>query len=137
MYYRGAVAAILVFDVTKSPSYAKMKEWVKELQINLTEDIIFLIVGNKADLVSFREVATAEAQEYANSIGALAYIETSAKTGDGVEGAFLEIARRLNEQRLTAPPRNPEFGYSSGGHLFLENDVRERSQVSAQGGGCC
>jgi len=39
MYYRGACAAVIVFDITREESFRKMQDWVKELQINLAEEI--------------------------------------------------------------------------------------------------
>ena len=39
MYYRGANAAILVFDITKKASFEVLRDWVLELQTNLTSDL--------------------------------------------------------------------------------------------------
>ena len=50
MYYRGASAAILVFDITKMSSLNTLKKWVEELRMNGPKDIVISIAGNKADL---------------------------------------------------------------------------------------
>jgi Ras-related protein Rab-21 len=106
MYYRGACAAVIVFDITREDSFKKMCEWVKELQINLSEDILVVVVGNKADLDKYRRVDKAKAEEYARSIAALSYVEASAKTGEGIEDIFLNLAHKLNEKRLAVPLDN-------------------------------
>jgi len=81
LYYRGAVAAILVFSITDESSFEKLKEWVRELKVNHPSDepLELAIACNKADLAEQRVVSWEVASQYAASIGALIY-ETSAKT---------------------------------------------------------
>ena len=50
MYYRGAAAAILVYDITKLSSFSTLKNWIDELRANGPKDIVIAIAGNKADL---------------------------------------------------------------------------------------
>jgi len=102
MYYRGAAAALLVYDVTSEESFQKVKEWVKELRTNIYEDIILAIVGNQVDR-TYRQVERAEAEEYAHSIGALCF-ETSAKTNKGIEEMFVEMAKQLVDLRAPTQP---------------------------------
>jgi len=97
MYYRGAAAAVLVYDVTSPETYKKAKEWVKELRTNVFEDIILVVVGNQVDKM-YPKVTKEEASEYAASIGAL-FFETSAKKNTGIEELFLEIAKLLVETK--------------------------------------
>jgi len=94
LYYRGAVAAILVFSITDESSFEKLKEWVRELQNNVDEPLVLAIACNKADLADQRVVTWETATQYANSIGAIIY-ETSAKSNTGVSQLFHEVARRL------------------------------------------
>lgn len=56
MYYRGAGAAIVVFDVTSGESYAGAKSWVKELQRRGDPNVVIALAGNKADLKTGRVV---------------------------------------------------------------------------------
>lgn len=101
MYYRGASAAILVFDISKRDSFAVMKDWVLELQSNLSSDLVVGIACNKSDLAAAdpatRQVSFDVAAEYARTIGALCY-ETSAKTNKGVDELFQQVAKRLLAQ---------------------------------------
>lgn len=91
-YYRGAVAALLVFDVTKRESFEHLSTWLSETA-NYPMMTIWL-VGNKADLDSQREVSQAEAEEYAEARG-LPYIETSAKAGLNVDKCFEDATARV------------------------------------------
>jgi len=97
MYYRGAAAAVLVYDVTSPETFKKVKEWVKELRTNVFEEIILVVVGNQVDK-PYPKVTKEEAAEYAASIGAL-FFETSAKKNMGIEELFLEIAKLLVENK--------------------------------------
>jgi GTPase SAR1 family protein len=56
MYYRGAQAAIVVYDITNQESFAKAKSWVKELQRQANANIVIALAGNKADLANKRVV---------------------------------------------------------------------------------
>jgi GTPase SAR1 family protein len=58
MYYRGAQAAIVVYDVTNTDTFARAKNWVKELQRQANPNIVIALAGNKADLASKRAIET-------------------------------------------------------------------------------
>ena len=49
MYYRGAAAAIVVYDITQASSFVTLKNWVKELQTLGPENIVIAVCGNKVD----------------------------------------------------------------------------------------
>merc|ERR1711934_1145735 len=98
MYYRGAAAAIIVFDITSEESFTHLHQWVDELRKNSDEEIVLAIACNKSDLSAQRTVAFKRAKEYAESVGAVVY-ETSAKANKGIEELFLEISRKIIANR--------------------------------------
>ncbi|KAH3870124.1 ras-related protein Rab-31-like [Dreissena polymorpha] len=102
MYYRKANAAMLIYDITSSDTFYDIKDWVTELKRNIDTPIVTCLVGNKCDLQDARQVKMDDAQEYAETIGAL-FSETSALKNTGIEEAFLEVAKKLIHLYETSP----------------------------------
>ncbi|KAI7907994.1 ras family-domain-containing protein [Cokeromyces recurvatus] len=95
MYYRNALAAMVVFDVTNYNTYEKAKEWIIELKNQASSDIVIVLTGNKIDLQEYlREVSREEAESYAKALNIL-YMETSAKLSTNIHHIFTEIAKRI------------------------------------------
>jgi len=86
LYYRGAMGAILLFDLTNRESFDHIPKWIEEVKSNAGE-IPMLLVGNKSDLTSERSVSREEAETFAREFQ-LYYIESSAKDGTGVGDVF-------------------------------------------------
>ncbi|MEE6466052.1 hypothetical protein FKM82_006810 [Ascaphus truei] len=126
MYYRGAQAAIVVYDITNEESFARAKNWVKELQRQASPNIVIALSGNKADLASKRAVDFQEAQAYADD-NSLLFMETSAKTSVNVNEIFMAIAKKL-------PKTEPQTG---GGNTIRGRgvDLTEATQPSKSQ--CC
>lgn len=143
-YFRGASGALLVFDISRRPTFIHVKDWLEDLRNIADKDIVVILVGNKSDLASSeaenkREVTTQEAEEWARVNGVLEYVETSAKSGEGVELAFGRVAERiyqnieagkydLNDRRSGV--KGP--GASGQNRLKLGAEANNGS-----GGGCC
>lgn len=124
MYYRGAAAAIVVYDITSQESFHRAKSWVKELQRQGSPDVVIALAGNKIDREEEREVAAADAKQYADD-NSLYFIETSAKTNVNVRELFLAIARQL-------PKENNNDANDNG--FILDEDSY---QPDPKKGGCC
>lgn len=104
MYYRGAAAAVVVYDITHPASFERAKKWVHELRQNVPNSaLIIALVGNKCDLGDQRAVPEAEAAAYSQEAGLLQY-ETSAKTNVNVLNVFEDIADRLPRTAPAPPP---------------------------------
>jgi len=121
-YYRGALGAILVFDVTRKTSFDNIPRWLRELRDHANKDIVLILVGNKSDLVvsssssstttssttttttptntneedidAQRQVSEQMAQQMAKEYD-IPYVETSAKSGINVEDAFVNVVTRI------------------------------------------
>jgi len=107
MYYRGAQAALVVYDITSKNSFDRAKDWVRELQQQGDPNVVVAFVGNKSDLEEIRKVTPDEAQNYANENG-LMFTETSAKTAAGVSELFMKIAKQLPKVQVR-DNRGPSF----------------------------
>jgi GTPase SAR1 family protein len=105
MYYRGASAAIVVYDITNPDSFTGAKSWVKELQRRGDPNVVIALAGNKADLEGRRKVEFEEANAYAEENGIL-HLETSAKNANNVKALFVEIAKML-PKTAQQPEREP------------------------------
>lgn len=66
-YYRGAVGALLVYDISKHQTYENVTRWLKELRDHADANIVIMLVGNKSDLRHLRAVPTEEAKAFAST----------------------------------------------------------------------
>ncbi|ONK57764.1 uncharacterized protein A4U43_C09F3850 [Asparagus officinalis] len=86
-YYRGALGALLVYDITKPTTFENISRWLKELRDHADSNIVIMLIGNKTDLKHLCAVASEDAQSFAEKEG-LCFIETSALEAVNVEKAF-------------------------------------------------
>ncbi|XP_076007837.1 ras-related protein Rab-5C-like [Genypterus blacodes] len=103
MYFRGAQAAIVVYDITNTETLARAKNSVLELRQQASPNIVIALAGNKADMANERAVDLQEAQAYADDNNLL-FMETSAKTAMNVKEIFLAIAMKLPKSSAEAGP---------------------------------
>lgn len=95
-FFEGANGALAVFDVSRQQTFIELEEWLSDLRRFAGEDIPFIILGNKIDLIQEiggkydREVAKVLAQNEDTY-----FVETSAKTGENVEEAFLNLTKKM------------------------------------------
>jgi small GTP-binding protein len=110
-YYRGAVGALLVYDIAKHMTYENVERWLKELRDHADSNIVIMLVGNKADLRHLRAVTTDEAKQFAVKNN-LSFIETSALDATNVEQAFVSILTDIygivSQKHLDKPDTKPD-----------------------------
>jgi len=127
MYYRGAAAAIVVYDITRASSFKTLKHWVEELMSKGPKDIAIAIAGNKADMEEQREVDRAMASSYADEIGAM-YLETSAKEDMNVQDVFVKLS-----YRLPAAPQGTDTNIIKATNAA----AMRNANTNSNSGGCC
>ncbi|KAK9514238.1 hypothetical protein VZT92_027718 [Zoarces viviparus] len=134
-YYRGAVGALLVYDIAKHLTYENAERWLKELQDHADSNIVIMLVGNKSDLRHLRAVPTDEAKALAEKHG-LSFLETSALDSSNVELAFQTILTAIYNivsQRQMSGRSDSDFSPASN----VVPITVEPTQNSASKGVCC
>ena len=95
-YYEGCSGALLVYDITRQSTFNNIEsKWLKDIKANLKKKCDFLLIGNKIDLKENRTVLQDQGKNMASDINACEFIETSAKYGDNVEAAFLNLVQHI------------------------------------------
>jgi len=143
-YYRGAVGALLVYDISKHGSFENVKGWLQELRNHADANIVVMLVGNKSDLRHLRAVETDEAVAFSEQHN-LAFIETSALAAIGVNAAFqgilTEIYRLLirrkqhlvgDDEAANAPQR-----LTAGRKMDIPVDIIGGRSGKKKRTGCC
>ncbi|MCQ2815743.1 MAG: Rab family GTPase [archaeon] len=93
-YYKGAVGALVVYDITRKDSFEHISNWLREIKQHGSQDVVILLIGNKCDLEDKRAVTYEEGQKLADDNG-LIFLETSAKDNTNVSEAFYAGAERI------------------------------------------
>ncbi|KAL1834941.1 hypothetical protein DCAR_0105187 [Daucus carota subsp. sativus] len=93
-YYRGAFGALLVYDITRRPTFESIRRWLDELNTHCDTTVARMLVGNKCDLEDIRDVSVEEGKTLAEEEG-LFFIETSALDATNVNTAFEIVIRDI------------------------------------------
>ena len=102
-YYKGAKGAFIVYDITRKNSFESVERWVSDIISVADKKITIILIGNKSDLEDQRQVTKEEAEEKATKLE-IAFMETSALSGDNLEKAFEkmmnEVFQKCHEEML-------------------------------------
>ncbi|KAL7590766.1 ras-related protein Rab2BV [Lactuca sativa] len=93
-YYRGAVGALLVYDITKKPTFDNVQRWLNELRNHADANIVVMMAGNKSDLEHLRAVDEQDGKSFAEKEG-LSFLETSALESYNIEKAFQTVLTEI------------------------------------------
>ena len=100
-YYKGAVGALLVYDITRKETFNHLVKWLSEVKENASKEITIILIGNKNDLENERQVTYEEGESFAKENNLL-FLETSAKTSKNITEAFnLSALKILNNIQKT------------------------------------
>ncbi|KAK1393338.1 Guanine nucleotide regulatory protein [Heracleum sosnowskyi] len=132
-YYRGAVGALLVYDVTRNVTFENVGRWLKELRDHTDSNIVIMLVGNKADLRHLRAVSTEDATAFAEKESTF-FMETSALESTNVEDAFTEVLTQIHQvvSRKALEAGNDPAAVPKGQTINVKDDVS-----AVKKSGCC
>ncbi|XP_022199382.1 ras-related protein Rab-37 isoform X3 [Nilaparvata lugens] len=118
-YYRDAHALLLLYDVSSKTSFDNIRAWLGEIKEYAHDDVVIMLLGNKADCPSSERLVRREDGERLAREYNVPFMETSAKTGLNVELAFMAVARDLKSQKC-GNPDDQKFN--------VQDYVREQTQ---------
>lgn len=121
-YYRDAHALLLLYDVTNKTSFDNIRAWLGEIREYAQEDVVIMLIGNKADFGANREVRREDGERLAREYN-VTFMETSAKSGQNVDLAFLAIARELKYR---------QSGQRDVNRFNVQDYVREQTAAPTQ-----
>ena len=132
-YYKGAMGALLVYDITRRDSFIHVTKWLEEVRNNSSKNIIIILIGNKKDLEDKRQVTYEEGEAFAKENGLL-FLETSAKTAFNVVESF-----NLSAQSILNHYKENGTNPNSKSNINLKNDITSPGGISGpeQKKGCC
>ena len=132
-YYKGAVGALLVYDITRRDTFSHLVKWLNEVKDNASKDITIILIGNKNDLEKERQISYEEGESFAKENGLL-FLETSAKTSQNIVEAFnLSALQILNNIQRTGDEQMP-----SNIKINNEKEINQKKNIDKQNKkGCC
>lgn len=141
-YYRGAVGALLVYDITDRETFNNLKRWLSEVQGHADRDIQLMLVGNKSDMESARAVSIDEGKAFAEQHG-LYFVESSALKGEAVNHAFEYVIEKIFDHHVTRVKTLEAESkvMEENGDFKLQGETvditQQNDQAPAKAGGCC
>ncbi|KAI9114851.1 hypothetical protein K1719_013864 [Acacia pycnantha] len=136
-YYRGAVGALIVYDITRTTTFESVGRWLDELKTHCDTTMAMMLVGNKCDMVDIRNVSTEEGKSLAESEG-LFFMETSALDSTNVDTAFemviREIYNNVSRKVINSDTYKAELSVN---RVSLVNDGTSASKKSQGYFSCC
>ena len=124
-YYKGAIGALLVYDITRRETFEHIAKWIEEVRANSSKDTYLILIGNKIDLENKRQVGKEEGEEFAKKNGIM-FLETSAKTTENVSEAFINSAKAIL-QNIKITGIDPSFP-SQNIKIDEDDDKKKKKQ---------
>ncbi|KAK9664058.1 hypothetical protein RND81_14G017000 [Saponaria officinalis] len=137
LYYRGAEAALLVYDITRRETFNHLPSWLEDARQHGNGNMTIMLVGNKCDLARRRAVTTEEGEQFAKQHG-LIFMECSAKTAQNVEEAFIKtvgiIYKKIQDGVFDVSNESNGIKIGNGN---IQGNAAGRDASTSQGGACC
>ncbi|XP_073328042.1 ras-related protein Rab-19 [Pagrus major] len=125
-YYRSAHGAMVAYDISRRTTFESVPHWIREVEQFGAASVVLILIGNKSDLHTQRQVLFEDACTLAENNSVLAALETSAKEAQNVDAAFTLMARELlarNGMTITdeASQDSPQFMLNNSSHPVFGN----------------
>jgi Ras-related protein Rab-11A len=133
-YYKGSRGALLVYDITREPTFENIERWINEIKEKVRGSLKMMIIGNKLDLTDQRQVDINNALEKAKKLN-VPLMETSALDSTNIQKAFEQILKEMykefkKEKEIEKKEQNRIEGVKLETDIKLKNDKNEKK-------GCC
>ncbi|ORY93498.1 ras family-domain-containing protein [Syncephalastrum racemosum] len=135
-YYRGAAGALLVYDITRRDTFQNLSTWLEDVRQHANPNTVIMVIGNKSDLESKRQVSREEGERFAEENN-LFFMEASAKSAENVEEAFNKTAETIYKKiqsgaiDLSSESNGIKLAPPQGGSSLPS------ANSSSGSGGCC
>ena len=130
-YYKGAKGAFIVYDITRKGTFESVDKWVSDLKASADKKITLLLIGNKCDLEDQRQITKEEAEQKAKSFE-VAYLETSALSGENLEKAFEMLVNEVYKKCHLDMEDEDDRDMVPGKDIDLNKDNNQNKQKT-----CC
>uniref|UniRef100_A0A8D2JRU2 RAB2B, member RAS oncogene family n=1 Tax=Sciurus vulgaris TaxID=55149 RepID=A0A8D2JRU2_SCIVU len=142
-YYRGAAGALLVYDIKRRETFNHLTSWLEDAPLHSSSNMVIMLIGNKSDLDSHRDVKREEGEAFAREYG-LIFMETSAKTACNVEEVFINTAKEIYRkiQQGLFDVHNESNGIKIGPQQSIStslgpNTSQQNCHGTGSNSGCC
>ncbi|CAL0304719.1 unnamed protein product [Lupinus luteus] len=140
-YYRGAVGALLVYDISRRQTFDSIHRWLNELHTHSDMNVVIILVGNKSDLKDVREVSIAEGKALAEEEG-LFFMETSALDSSNVTAAFQTVVKEIynilsRKVMISQEYNNQDVPLVGSGKTLAFKEQGDEDSSVEQKKGCC
>ena len=127
-YYKGALGALVVYDITRKETFNSVDKWISDLTAVADKKITVLVIGNKCDLDDQRQITKEQGEEKGRSFNA-AFLETSASSGSNIDKAFEMLIKEVYEKCHSDFEDDGGFGELEGGvEIKLDNNSKDEKK---------
>ena len=136
-FYRNASLAMMVYSIDSKESFLHINQWLKEVRIQSNPDVKIILIGNKSDLETEREVDYEVALKFKEENQILYFEETSAKTGLNSKKVFEEAARILYNEQKNYKSNSKNDGLINDMKININVPKKLKKTEKKRKNGCC